>query len=128
MPYNVADDDDSRPVAGFMEGGEDPKGWDRASITLKTHPLHPFPDVSQADLLLPSAANKLRLVADCITLGGAIALICYFPLMLVGFMTTSDITAWILGTMLAAGLGSAVLIFIIALADEREFRASLSET
>jgi hypothetical protein len=129
MAYVAPDGERSEPpVAGVMESGEDPKGWDRASIAYRSHPLHPLPNVSQADLLLPTAANKLRLVADCITLGGALALLCYFPLMLVGFTTTSDITAWILGTMLTVGLGSAIFIFVVALIDERDFRASLTET
>ena len=111
-----------------MDPGEDPKGWDRASIALNTHPLHPSPQISQADLLLPSAGNKVRLVADSITLGLAIALLCYFPLMLVGFTTTSDITGWILGTMVTVAVVTAVSVFVVAIADERDFVASLSET
>ena len=139
MPYNVAEDDDrlgelgredvaqraDPPVAGFMEGGADQKGWGRASIMLKTHPLHPFPDLTPTDLLLPSAANKVRLVADCVAIGCCMALLVYFPLMMIGFMSTSDQTSLVLGTMLTAGFGSAILVFIVAVADERAFRAEL---
>ncbi len=127
MAYEKTTEDERAdpPVAGFMETGDEPKGWDRASITMKTHPLHPFPDVSQADFMLPSAANKLRLVADCLTIGAAFALLVYFPLMMIGFMSTSDQTDWILGTMLTAGLGTAILVFLVAVADERAFRAEL---
>jgi hypothetical protein len=127
MAYeDVTEDERSDPpVAGFMEIGDDPKGWDRASISMKTHPLHSFPNVSQADLLLPSAANKVRLVADCAAFGAAFALLVYFPLMMIGFMSTSDQTSLVLGTMLTAGFGSAILVFIVAVADERAFRAEL---
>jgi len=127
MAYEPVTDDERAdlPVAGFMELGDEPKGWDRASISMNTHPLHRFPDVSQADFILPSAANKVRLVADCLTMGVAFALLIYFPLMLIGFMSTSDQTSLILGTMLTAGLGTAVLVFIVAVADERAFRAEL---
>jgi hypothetical protein len=127
MAYEAITDDERAdpPVAGFMELGDEPKGWDRASISMKTHPLHAFPNVSQADFILPSAANKVRLVADCLTMGAAFALLIYFPLMMIGFMSTSDQTGWILGTMLTAGLGTAILVFIVALADERAFRAEL---
>ena len=127
MAFEQITDDERAdlPVAGFMELGDEPKGWDRASISMNTHPLHRFPDVSQADFILPSAANKVRLVADCLTMGVAFALLIYFPLMLIGFMSTSDQTSLILGTMLTAGLGTAVLVFIVAVADERAFRAEL---
>ena len=125
MAYEPVTDDERAdpPVAGFMELGDEPKGWDRASISMKTHPLHAFPDVSQADFILPSAANKLRLVADCLAMGVAFALLIYFPLMMIGFMSTSDQTGLILGTMLTAGLGTAILVFLVAIADERAFRA-----
>jgi hypothetical protein len=127
MAFEKITDDERAdlPLGEFMELGAEPKGWDRASITMKTHPLHAFPDVTQADFILPSAANKLRLVADCLTLGGAFALLIYFPLMMVGFMSTSDQTGLILGTMLTVGLGTAVLVFLVAIADERAFRAEL---
>jgi hypothetical protein len=127
MPYEETTDDERAdlPAAEFMETGDDPKGWDRASITMKTHPLHAFPSVSQADFILPSAANKFRLVADCLAIGAAFALLVYFPLMMIGFMSTSDQTRLVLGTMLTAGFGSALLVFLVAVADERAFHAEL---
>ena len=127
MAYEDVTEDERAdiPASGFMEIGDDPKGWDRASISLRSHPLHPFPNVSQADLMLPSAANKVRLVADCLAIGAAFALLIYFPLMMIGFMSTSDQTGWILGTMLTVGVGTAILVFAVAVADERAFRAEL---
>ena len=127
MAFEKITDDERAdlPLGEFMELGAEPKGWDRASISMKTHPLHAFPDVSQADFILPSAANKIRLVVDCLTIGAAFALLIYFPLMMIGFMSTSDQTGLVLGTMLTVGLGTAILVFLVAIADERAFRAEL---
>jgi predicted lysophospholipase L1 biosynthesis ABC-type transport system permease subunit len=108
-----------------LERGNDPKGWDRASIQINTHPLHRFPNVSPLDLLRPTAANKVRLVLDCLAVGVSLALLVYFPLLMIAFTTTIDLTAWILGTMVTIGGVAAVLLFFAALADEREFRSWL---
>jgi hypothetical protein len=106
-----------------FQRGED--GWDRASITLKTHPLHPFPDVKPADLLKPTAANKVRLAVDCVIVGVAMALLSYFPLLLFSYTQTADLSSWIYGTMLTIGSVSALLLFSVAVIEERRFRASL---
>jgi hypothetical protein len=108
-----------------LKRGNDPKGWDRASIQVNTHPLHPMPRVSPFDLLRPTAANKVRLVVDCFAVGVALALLVYFPLLMVSFTTTADLSAWIAGTMILIGGAAAVLLFFAALADEREFRSWL---
>jgi hypothetical protein len=107
----------------LFKRGED--GWDRASIKLNTHPLHPFPDIKPADLLLPTAANKTRLVVDCLAVGLAMALLSYFPLLLFAWTQTSDLSSWIYGTMATVGAGSALLLFVVAVTEERRFRASL---
>jgi hypothetical protein len=108
-----------------MQKGEDPKGWDRASITLKTHPLHPVPNVTPQDLILPNALNKTRLVLDCLAIGGATAALVYFPLMLIGFMSTSDQSSLIFWSLAIAFLASAAYVFVVAILDERAFRAEL---
>jgi hypothetical protein len=107
----------------FMKRGED--GWDRASITLKTHPLHPFPDVKPGDLIKPTAANKVRLVVDCLIVGVALALLSYFPLLMIAFTRDDDLSSWIYGTMVTIGSVSALLLFSVAVIEERRFRASL---
>jgi hypothetical protein len=107
----------------LFERGED--GWDRASIKLKTHPLHPFRDVKPSDLLKPTAANKMRLVVDCLIVGVAMALLSYFPLLMIAFTRPDDISTWIYGTMLTIGSLSALLLFSVAVIEERRFRASL---
>jgi hypothetical protein len=107
----------------LFEHGED--GWDRASVKLNTHPLHPFPDVKPTDLLKPTAANKVRLVVDCLIVGVAMALLSYFPLLMIAFTRPDDISSWIYGTMLTIGSVSALLLFSVAVIEERRFRASL---
>jgi hypothetical protein len=112
-------------VDEVLQRGNDPKGWDRASIQVNTHPLHPSPNVRPLDLLRPTAANKARLVIDCLAVGVCLALLVYFPLMMISFTTTADLSRWILGTMATIGGAAAILLFFAALADEREFRAWL---
>jgi hypothetical protein len=107
----------------FFKRGED--CFDRASITLNTHPLHPFPDVKPADLLKPTAANKVRLVVDCLIVGVALALLSYFPLLMIAFTREEDLSSWIYGTMVTIGSVSALLHFSVAVIEERRFRASL---
>ena len=107
----------------LFERGED--GWDRASVKLNTHPLHPFPDVKPADLLKPTAANKLKLAIDCLIVGVAMALLSYFPLLMISWTQTEDLSSWIYGTMATVGGGSALLLFVVAVTEERRFRASL---
>jgi hypothetical protein len=107
----------------LFQRGED--GWDRASIKLNTHPLHPFRDVKPADLLKPTAANKVRLAVDCVIVGVAMALLSYFPLLLISYTQTADLSSWIYGTMLTIGSVSALLLFSVAVIEERRFRASL---
>jgi hypothetical protein len=109
----------------LMKRGEEPKGWDRASIQMNTHPLHPSPNVRPLDMIRPTAANRLRLVIDCFAVGVALALLVYFPLLMISFTTTADLSAWIAGTMATIGGAAAVLLFFAALADEREFRSWL---
>ena len=94
----------------FGSEGES-KGWGRATIRLLTHPLHPFPKVTQADLLVPERQDPLRLAGDCVVIGAAFAVLAYFPLLLVSLAVTADLRAWILGTMSAVGLSAAVYVF-----------------
>jgi len=114
----AADDDLVRPhvePGGSLErifGAEDDrKGWGRASIRLRTHPLHGMPWVTQADLLLPNGQNPLRLAGDCLAIGAAFALLAFFPLLLVALAVTVDLRVWIGVAMAAAGLSAAVYVF-----------------
>jgi hypothetical protein len=99
------------PLERIFGSEGDPKGWGRATIKLLTHPLHRFPRVTQADLLLPNRQDPLRLAGDCILIGAIFALFAYFPLLLVGLAITVDIRGWILGAMGVVGLSTALYVF-----------------
>jgi hypothetical protein len=49
-----------KPVSKLFEPPEDRKGWDRASVTLNTHPLHRSPRFGPDDLRLPQDRPALR--------------------------------------------------------------------
>jgi hypothetical protein len=117
----IVDDDVVRPhvePGGPLErifGTEgDRKGWGRATIQLLTHPLHRFPSVTQADLLLPNRQNPLRLAGDCLAVGLVIALLAYFPLLMVALAVTADLNLWIAGADGAAALAAALYVFFRA--------------
>jgi hypothetical protein len=109
------------PLERIFGADDDPKGWGRATIKLLTHPLHRLPRVTQADLLLPNGQNPLRLAADCIAIGVILAVLTFFPLLLVALATTADLRAWIVGAMGVAGfLGGAYVFFRAWSPDTRD--------
>ena len=121
MAQDAGDDDLVRPhveTGGPLErlfGAEDDrKGWGRATIRLLTHPLHPMPRVTQADLLLPNGQNPLRLAGDCLVVGAVVGLLAFFPLLLVALAVTVDLRMWIVIAMGATGLAAAGYVFFRA--------------
>jgi hypothetical protein len=108
-----------QPMRKLFDPGDDPKGWDRASLRLNTHPLHPVKRLTQADFILPKAESALRLAGDSVLFGGALAALCYFPLMLVSMMVEADISTWIWVTLVATAAGGAVLVLVSAWRFER---------
>lgn len=101
-------------------------GWKRASLELNTHPLHPFPSVTQEDLLLPSAADRLVLLGACLVCGAGLAVLwVYFPLFLVAVMLKTQLGALLWGPMLGMAIGGGVLLFAIASGRERQYRDEL---
>jgi hypothetical protein len=104
----------AQPMRKLFDPGDDPKGWDRASLRLNTHPLHPVKRLTQADFILPKGGDALRLAGDSIVFGCALAGLCYFPLMLISMMISADITTWIYGALAAAGAGGATLVLVSA--------------
>jgi hypothetical protein len=99
-----------QPMRKLFEPGDDPKGWDRASLRLNTHPLHPVKRLTQADFVLPKGGTALRLAGDSIVFGCALAALCYFPLMLISMMISSDITTWIYAVLAAFAAAGAALV------------------
>ena len=109
------------PLERIFGADDDPKGWGRATIKLLTHPLHRFPRVTQADLLLPNRQSPLRLAGDCLAIGAIFALLAFFPLLLVALAVTVDMRAWILAAMGIAGfLGAAYVFFRAWSPDTRD--------
>ena len=121
MAHDAGDDDLVRPhveADGPLErlfGAEDDrKGWGRASIRLRTHPLHRMPRITQTDLLLPNGQNPLRLAGDCLVVGVAVGLLAFFPLLMVALAVTVDLRLWIVIAMGATGLAAALYVFFRA--------------
>jgi hypothetical protein len=109
------------PATGFLDPGDDPKGWDRASIKLNTHPVHPMPRVTQADLVLPSG-DRLKLFGDSALFGACVAGLCYFPLFIANVLIKADLTRWLWWALLGIGVAAGTLLFTYAWATERKFR------
>lgn len=111
---------------GLSDPDLEPKGWDRASFDLNTHPLHPFPNVTQEDLLVPSAGARLRLLGACLGCGACVAVLwVYFPLFMVGVVAGVSFGMWLWSSMLAVAAGSGLLLFLYASARERHYPDSL---
>lgn len=116
-PNTPGGDPARQPMRKLFDPGNDPEGWDRASLRLNTHPLHPVRRLEQTDFLLPRAGSLLRLLGDGALLGVCLALLCYFPLLLVSFMVETDISAWMYGTMATVAAGGLVLVLFSAWAE-----------
>jgi hypothetical protein len=115
LPDEVRQD---KPVAKLFEPRNDPKGWDRASITLNTHPLHREPRLTPEDLALPRRSSRLKLAGDSVALSIVVLLACMFPLWVASVMVNSDLRwAWTAAGVVAVASG--VLLFARGLADER---------
>ena len=102
------------PLERIFGAEDDRKAWDRATIRLLTRPLHRFPRVTQADLLLPNRQNPLRLAGDCLVVGALVGLLAFFPLLLVALTTTRDLRVWMGVAMGATGLAAAAYVFFRA--------------
>jgi hypothetical protein len=96
--------------------------WDSPSLEMNTHPLHPFPDVDQRDLLVPSGLDRLILLTACLVCGACIAVLwVWFPAFIVSVMVNYQLGAWLWGSMLAVALGVGMLLFVIAAGHERHY-------
>jgi hypothetical protein len=94
------------------------KGWDRASLEMKTHPLHPFPDVTRRDLLIPSSLDRLALFAACLVCGICLSV---FWIYLPAFLITpfvGRLGGWFWGAMVVTALAAALVLYAFGRVDE----------
>ena len=97
-------------------------GWKRASIEMNTHPLHPFPKITQKDLLLPAAGDRLVLLGACLVCAAGLSILwLYVPLYITAIMLKTHLGIWLWGSMLAMTLGGGLLLFAVAAARARHY-------
>jgi hypothetical protein len=97
------------------------RGWNRASFDLNTHPLHPFPKVTQDDLLVPSARDRLALLGACLLCGACLSVLwVYFPLMFIAIPLDAHLGDW---PWIAMGVVTVLAgVFLFAYASVRDRR------
>ena len=111
--------------AGTLEGGEDPRAWDRASIRLKTHPLHAFSGISSADFLILPAEYRLKLVGDCAVFAVAMAGLCFFPLWIADVLMNGAMGNVFWAAIVTVGAISGVALFFLAPVGDRKYMERL---
>lgn len=111
--------------AGTLDSGNDPRGWDRASIRLNTHPLHPFSGISSEDFLITPAEYRLKLVGDCVVVAVAMAGLCFFPLWIANVLMGGSMGNWFWAAMAAVGATSGIALFFLAPVSDRKYMEKL---
>ena len=81
------------PIRDVMESGEEPKSWDRASIKLFTHPLHPRPRLTSDDLVFPRHADRLRALGDAAIFAACVIGLAFFPLY-IAYILVPGLSHW----------------------------------
>jgi hypothetical protein len=107
-----------KPVSKLFEPPEDRKGWDRASLTLNTHPLHRSPRFGPDDLRLPRRTSRVKLAGDSVAITILICLAFMFPLWVASVIVDSDLRwAWVGVGAFAIACGA--LLFARGVVDEQ---------
>ncbi len=107
------------------DGRDDRRGWDRASIANRS--AKPYkPDVSQQDLLLPSAANRLRALALCAVCAFAMTVL-YVLIPLYILAVFLDVRPFAPEILLAAFAGLTALLYYVSVREDRDLRALAKE-
>lgn len=115
-----------QPARELSDSGSERKGWGRASIKLNTKPDRLPATVGQADLLIPSSADRLLLLGACLVCGACISVLWgYFPLFLLSVVAGVSFGSWLWGSLVALALGSALVLFAIAVDRERGYAEKL---
>jgi len=116
-------------MSGVMPGDDgrgDTKGWDRASIALKSR--KPYrPDVNPEDLLLPNEAGKLRTLWLCSACAlGVTILYVFVPLFLAAVFV--HLGGWFKVAVLSGSfVGLTVVLFVFSVHETRQFRRLANE-
>jgi hypothetical protein len=115
-----------QPAPKLADPGSERKGWGRASIKLNTKPDRLPKRIDQADLLIPTSANRLLLLGACLVCGACIAVLWgYFPLFLLSVVVGVSFGAWLWSSLAAIAVGSALFLFAIAVERERGYAETL---
>ena len=105
---------------------EAPKGWHRASLEMKTHPLHPFPNMRQRDLLLPVYADRMVLLGACLVCGICISLLwVYFPVFIVEVLFDKTLGSWLWPLMALVAAVTGLSLFGAAAREQRGYVETL---
>ncbi len=107
-----------KPVGKLFEPPEDRKGWDRASITLNTHPLHRAPRLGPGDLTLPRRTSWLRLAGDAFAVAFLICLASAFPIWVASVVLDNNLV-WVWAGVGAVALLCGIGLFVRGVADEQ---------
>lgn len=119
-PRVTTDEDAARqPLRKLFEPGDDPKGWDRASLRLNTHPLHPRRRLTQEDFVLPHGGDAMKVLGDALAFGAVLAALSYFPLWMADILVRSNLSAWIYGTMAVVAAAGITVVFFAAWVERR---------
>ena len=115
-----------KDAPGPYEPESKPSRWDRLTLTSRSHPLHPMPNVTRDDLLLPAASDRLLLLGACLLCGICISVLwLYVPAYLVTLAAGLGWGNWIWLSMTAVALISGLLIFAIASKKEHGYSDTL---
>lgn len=82
--------------------------------------------MGQVDLLIPASADRLLLLGACLVCGVCISVLWgYVPLFLLTVLAGVSFGGWLWTSLSAIALGSALMLFAIAVKRERGYADSL---
>ena len=118
--------DRRQPARKVSDPGSERKGWGRASIKLNTKPDRLPARMGQVDLLIPTNADRLLLLGACLVCGMCISVLWgYIPLFLFTVLAGISFGSWLWASLATIALGSALMLFVIAVQRERGYTESL---
>jgi Flp pilus assembly protein TadB len=101
------------------DGFDETRGWDRASIALRSRKPY-VPDIRRDDLLLPNETGRLRTLGLCLICAFGITILLGFPLL--AFALFVPLGRWFFVSLGGAFLGVTVLLFLGSTRETRQLR------